>query len=299
MRTTIYAVSALIIQFLCTAAQAHTEGPTAWTRPVDVAAVAPYPEAASIPVRHVYRQARRARPQRRAALSMAPRHFNPPAPTQPAPEAPAAAPFSAYLADWAYSETPFNPTVSLLAALRAVPVGSPAQEIDRAAELFGLDTRFLRAVARIELDFNPREQTGRYIGLFQLSAYEFGKYGSGSITSARDNAIAAAWKFVNMAAVFEADTHIRPTLSYLYLMHQQGEAGAAEHVSHPDRLAWRSMCATDEGREKGEWWCKRAVWGNTLPSVKAAWKSVDRLTSGAFVAMWQSRVDKFVNYAAR
>jgi hypothetical protein len=40
------------------------------------------------------------------------------------------------------------------------------------------------------------------------------------------------------------------------------------------------MCATDEGKEKGEKWCKRAIWENTLPEVKHLWKSVDNLTSG-------------------
>jgi hypothetical protein len=53
------------------------------------------------------------------------------------------------------------------------------------------------------------------------------------------------------------------------------------------------MCATDEGREKGEKWCKRAIWQNTLPDIKKIWKSVDNLTSGAFVAMWQERVALF------
>jgi len=64
-------------------------------------------------------------------------------------------------------------------------------------------------------------------------------------------------------------------------------------VSHPDRLAWRSMCATDEGKEKGEKWCKRAIWGNTLPDLKRAWKNVNKVTSGAFVSMWQQRVSHF------
>ena len=53
------------------------------------------------------------------------------------------------------------------------------------------------------------------------------------------------------------------------------------------------MCATDEGRQKGEKWCKRAIWQNTLPAIKQIWKSVDRLTSGAFVEMWQQRIDLF------
>jgi hypothetical protein len=82
------------------------------------------------------------------------------------------------------------------------------------------------------------------------------------------------------------------------LIHQQGWQGAAEHVSHPKRIAWRSMCATDEGKEKGERWCKRAIWGNTLPAIKQIWKSVDKLTSGAFVGMWQQRVaDLYSHYS--
>jgi hypothetical protein len=82
-------------------------------------------------------------------------------------------------------------------------------------------------------------------------------------------------------------------LSDIYLVHQQGAQGAAEHVNNPERVAWESMCATDEGREKGEKWCKRAIWGNTLPAIKRVWKSVSKLTSGAFVAMWQQRVGYF------
>jgi hypothetical protein len=58
------------------------------------------------------------------------------------------------------------------------------------------------------------------------------------------------------------------------------------------------MCATDEGKEKGEKWCKRAIWENTLPEVKHAWKSVDNLTSAAFVKMWQDQVNRFyVHYS--
>ena len=53
------------------------------------------------------------------------------------------------------------------------------------------------------------------------------------------------------------------------------------------------MCATTEGMEKGEKWCKRAIWRNTVPAVKHAWKSVDKLTSRAFVGMWRERVAHF------
>jgi hypothetical protein len=53
------------------------------------------------------------------------------------------------------------------------------------------------------------------------------------------------------------------------------------------------MCATDEGRAKGEKWCKRAIWGNTLPAIKHIWKTVNNVTSGAFVGMWKQRVSQF------
>src|SRR5246127_5648242 len=200
-----------------------------------------------------------------------------------------------YLKYYVYSETPppEKPAKIALAALRDVPLGTPIQEIERAADAFDLDVNFMKAVAKIESDFNPRDRTGSYIGLFQLSKSEFGEYGAGDILNPRDNAMAAAYKFVSEAALFEIMTHKKPTFSDLYLIHQQGWEGAAEHVSHPEQIAWKSMCATQEGVAKGERWCKRAIWGNTLPAVKREWKSVDRLTSGAFVGMWRERVETF------
>jgi hypothetical protein len=200
-----------------------------------------------------------------------------------------------YLADYAYSEVPPDkkPADTVLDALKDIPIGKPIEEIKRASEAFGLDFNFMRAVAKIESDFDPKQRTGSYIGLFQLSKGEFALYGSGDILSARDNSVAAAYKFANAAILFELNTHKKATFSDLYLIHQQGTSGAEEHVNHPDRIAWRSMCATDEGREKGEKWCKRAIWENTLPEIKHIWKSVDNLTSGTFVKMWQEQVKHF------
>jgi hypothetical protein len=200
-----------------------------------------------------------------------------------------------YLVYYAYSEVPpdTKPADTILASLKDSPIGTPVEEIKRASEALGLDSTFMKTVARIESDFDPTQRTGSYIGLFQLSHYEFAKYGSGDITSPRDNAIAAAYKFTTAAILFELNTHKKATLDDLYLIHQQGTQGAEEHVSHPKRIAWKSMCATDEGREKGEKWCKRAIWKNTLPAVKQVWKSVDNLTSDAFVQMWHQRVAQF------
>ena len=200
-----------------------------------------------------------------------------------------------YLAYYAYSEVPpdTKPADTVLDYLISLPIGTPLEEIRRVSDAFGLDFTFMKTVARIESDFDPMQRTGSYSGLFQLSRYEFGKYGSGYITNPRDNAIAAAYKFSTAAILFELQTHRKATLYDLYLIHQQGTQGAAEHVSHPERIAWKSMCATDEGKEKGEKWCKRAIWANTLPALKHVWKSVDSLTSEAFVNMWQQRIDLF------
>jgi hypothetical protein len=200
-----------------------------------------------------------------------------------------------YLAYYAYSELPpeTKPADTVLNSLKSIPPGTPVDEIKRVADVLGLDFTFMKTVAKIESGFNPQQRTGSYIGLFQLSNYEFGKYGSGDIRVSRDNTVAAALKFMTEAILFEMFTHRKPTLNDLYLIHQQGIDGAAEHVSHPNRLAWRSMCATDEGKEKGEKWCKRAIWGNTLPAIKRVWKTVNNVTSDAFVGMWQQRVSHF------
>jgi hypothetical protein len=200
-----------------------------------------------------------------------------------------------YLIYYVWSELPpaEKPAAIVLRSLKDIPVGTPVDEIKRASDAFGLDSNFMKAVAKIESGFNPDQRTGSYIGLFQLSHYEFGKFGFGQIRSPRDNAVAAAYKVITEGILFEWITHRKPDLNDLYLIHQQGWEGAAEHISQPDRLAWKSMCATSEGREKGEKWCKRAIWGNTLPAFKQAWKSVDKVTSEAFVGMWRARVAEF------
>jgi hypothetical protein len=200
-----------------------------------------------------------------------------------------------YLAYYAYSEVPpeTKPADTVLDSLKGIPPGTPVEEIRRVAKILGLDVTFMKAIAKIESGFDPKQRTGSYMGLFQLSNREFGKYGAGDIFDPRDNTVAAALKIMTEATLFEMFTHRKPTLNDLYLIHQQGIDGAAEHLSHPNRLAWRSMCATDEGKEKGEKWCKRAIWGNTLPVIKRIWKNVNNVTSSAFVDMWQQRVSHF------
>src|SRR5262245_56441517 len=203
-----------------------------------------------------------------------------------------------HLAYYVFSEIPPDekPADTVLKTMKNLPMGTPVEEIKRASDAFGLDFSFMKAVAKIESGFNPKQRTGSYIGLFQLSNSEFKEYGSGNITDPRDNSIAGAYKFATAALLFESETGRKPTFSDLYLIHQQGWQGAAQQVSNPNRIAWKSMCATDEGKEKGERWCKLAIWRNTLPAIKHVWKSVDKLTSRAFVGMWQQRVDNLYSH---
>jgi hypothetical protein len=201
----------------------------------------------------------------------------------------------AWLAYYVHSELPpeTKPADTVLNALKDIPPGTPIEEIRRVSAILGVDFTFMKAIAKIESNFNPKARTGSYIGLYQLSKYEFAKHGSGDIWDSRDNTVAAALKTMTEAVLFEMYNRRKPTLFDLYLVHQQGIEGATEHLSKPNRLAWRAMCATDEGKQKGEKWCRRAIWGNTLPALKKAWKKVDNVTSAAFVEMWQQRVTQF------
>ena len=110
-----------------------------------------------------------------------------------------------------------NSAEIVLDSLRGVPIGTPLEEIKRASDVFGMDFRFMMTIAKIKSDFDPKQRTGSYIGLFQLDSREFATYGSGDITNPRDNAMAAAYKFATEIRLFELGTHKKPTFSDLYL----------------------------------------------------------------------------------
>jgi transglycosylase-like protein with SLT domain len=80
--------------------------------------------------------------------------------------------------------------------------GNPHDEIREAAFLYGLDLAMMMSIAKVESNFNPRAKTGSYKGLFQLSDYEFEKYGDGSIWTSRDNVRAAAHMLLLQAEKF-------------------------------------------------------------------------------------------------
>jgi Transglycosylase SLT domain len=168
----------------------------------------------------------------------------------------------------------------------------PRDEIREAASLYGLDLAMMMSIAKVESDFDPRVRTGSYKGLFQLSDYEFRKYGDGSIWDARDNARAAAHMLLVQAEKFRWALGHYPDYAERYMVHQQGIQGAIEHYTHPERVAWQSMCATDEGVLKGEQWCRRCIWGNLLPQWKDAFATVDKISSGAFINLWTERINR-------
>jgi len=171
----------------------------------------------------------------------------------------------------------------------------PRDEIREAARLYGLDLAMMMSIAKVESNFKPRARTGSYKGLFQLSDYEFEKYGDGSIWDARDNARAAARIFLVHAEKFKWAFGHYPDFTERYMVHQQGIQATIEHYTHPGRVAWQSMCATDEGILKGERWCRKAIWQNLLPQWKRTFKSVERISSGDFVRVWTGRIDGLVN----
>ena len=172
---------------------------------------------------------------------------------------------------------------------------SPRDEIRKAASLYGLDVAMMMSIAKVESNFNPHARTGSYKGLFQLSDYEFKKYGDGRIWDARDNARAAAHMFLAQAEKFRWALGHYPDYAERYMVHQQGIQGAIEHYTHPQRVAWQSMCATDEGVLKGEQWCRKCIWRNLSPEWKQTFKKVDKISSGDFVSLWTGRIDRLAN----
>lgn len=163
--------------------------------------------------------------------------------------------------------------------------------LSNAAKRHGIDEGLLRTFAKIESGGNPRNTTGSYKGLFQLSNQEFAKHGgSGNIYDPDANTNAAALKIKAHTADFSRKYGRDPTPADLYMIHQQGEGGYAAHTAAPDRPAWQSMYSTAEGRQKGPGWAKQAIWGNVPDDVKSKYGSVDNMTSRNFLDLWRDKV---------
>jgi hypothetical protein len=166
--------------------------------------------------------------------------------------------------------------------------------INSAAAKEGVDANLMATFAQIESSGKPGARTGSYKGLFQLSESEFRKYGgTGSIFDPVANANAAARKFKAESEEFRKENGRDPTALDLYLTHQQGKAGYAAHLANPDDPAWENMAGTGEGKQKGQRWAKKAIWGNIPDDVKERFPGgVEAVTSADFIEIWKDKVER-------
>ena len=80
----------------------------------------------------------------------------------------------------------------------------------------------------------------------------------------------------------------------LYMLHQQGVAGAATHMANPDAPAWQNMYRTREGQKKGPAWARLAIWGNIPQDQRAQFPDgVDSVTSRQFMELWDRKLARF------
>jgi hypothetical protein len=103
--------------------------------------------------------------------------------------------------------------------------GTTDEAIREAAKAHHLDRNTMRAIASIESGMNPSSnarKSTQYKGLYQIGKEEWGRFGSGNIYSAKDNAFAAARMFEANKNKFQEHFHRAPTDAELYMLHQQG-----------------------------------------------------------------------------
>ncbi len=173
-----------------------------------------------------------------------------------------------------------------------MPVLPTDDYIDQTANEYGIDPSYMRRILKIESGGNPNAVTGSYKGLFQLSEPEFKRWGgTGNIYDPVANTKAAATKFRSETNYFKEKYGRQPSPTELYLIHQQGEGGFDAHLNNPTQPAWKSMLSTGEGKQKGEVWAKKAIWGNIPDDIKKQYGSVDNVTSQDFMNIWKHKVE--------
>lgn len=166
--------------------------------------------------------------------------------------------------------------------------------IEKYAAQHGVDPATVRAMVGIESGGRPGVRTGSYSGLLQLSPQEFQKHGGqGDIFDIDQNLSAGVRKLRAEADQFKAQYGRDPSAAELYMIHQQGVGGSAQHWANPDRPAWQNMLDTGEGRQKGAGWARAAIWGNVPDDLKRQFGSVDNITSKQFTEMWAQKVARF------
>lgn len=160
------------------------------------------------------------------------------------------------------------------------------------AKATGLSTKFLGAIANIESggDAASGGPGAKYQGLYQLGKDEQDANGGGDRLNATDNAHAAGRNFIKLAAQFNNKYGRSPTSGELYLMHQQGAAGAFAHIGNPDGIAWQNV----RKYFGSDAIAKSAIWGNVPTDVRKQFPGgVDTMTSRDFMSIWNAKVARF------
>lgn len=177
-----------------------------------------------------------------------------------------------------------------ISAMDATPYGAMIDA--EAAKYTNISPAAAKVIAHVESGGRADAVTGSYQGLFQLSAQEMKQFNPlGNRMNAKDNIAAGVASLSHKATAFERDFGRPPSVVELYMMHQQGEAGAKAHIARPDRAAWENMAATGEGRQKGAAWAKKAIWGNVPDDMKKLFPGgVDSVTAEAFMRIWAMKL---------
>ena len=118
--------------------------------------------------------------------------------------------------------------------------------------------------------------------------------GRGNIYDLNANTNVAARKLREESDAFALRHGRAPAAVDLYMMHQQGVAGAAMHMENPDDPAWLNMHRTREGQMKGSKWARLAIWGNVPTDERMRFPGgVDSVTSREFMELWARKIAKF------
>lgn len=172
-----------------------------------------------------------------------------------------------------------------------LPPGDIGNSIASVSQATGMPVKDIMAMARIESGMKPDARTGSYGGLYQLDTR---KYGNDVYDPSKAANIFSS-ELTDNIKNFKNRFGREPTGSELYMMHQQGAAGAAAHMTNPDAPAWKNF-------QNASGWsdamAKRAIWGNIPDDLKAQYGSVDNVRSGDFLNLWQSKYNRFAGGAA-
>jgi hypothetical protein len=149
---------------------------------------------------------------------------------------------------------------------------------------------YVSRLFQIESGGDPRAQTGSNRGLAQFGTAEEQQYGISDANRTDPNAQAAAVEREArahspiLAKVLGRD----PTPGELYLMHQQGIAGAPALLKNPDQPAWQAV----RPFYKSDAVAKLAISGNTYKDAPFYRADPDTVKAGDFSNYW---VNKFEN----